>query len=152
MNFLIIFQVQSKYNIIHLLLCVLMMTNCVSAFPSSPIVKQDKNRTVVVFNNQVCRPVDPQHLTQAMGEFFDPSKMALDEATVKRSIDKDLMQSDDPSVDDDEEDDDELYSDNDDDDDDEEASDKSKSSDKSSYIHKYTEDPKHPNCLKSISL
>ncbi|XP_052689314.1 uncharacterized protein LOC128167565 [Crassostrea angulata] len=149
-----VLKVQSKYNIIHLLLCVLMMTNCVSAFPSSPIVKQDKNRTVVVFNNQVCRPVDPQHLTQAMGEFFDPSKMALDEATVKRSIDKDLMQSDDPSVDDDEEDDDELYSDNDDDDDDddEEASDKSKSSDKSSYIHKYTEDPKHPNYLKSIQF
>lgn len=146
MEFKIVFQVQSKY-IINLLLCVLMMTNCVSAFPS-PVVKQDKNRTVVVFHNQVCRPVDPQHLSQTMGNFFDRSKMAMDEATVKRSIDDDLMQSDDPSVDSD----DGLYSDDDSDDDSDEDEEVDGDKDKSSYIHEYTEDPKHPNYLKSIQF
>lgn len=100
-----------------------------------------------MFRNQICKPVDPQHLTQRMGEFFDSSKMALDEATVKRSIDDDLLQSDDPNVDDDG-----LYSDDDSDDDEDMSDKKQSSSDKTNYIHKYTEDPNHPDYLKSMQF
>ncbi|XP_061174950.1 protein trunk-like [Saccostrea echinata] len=141
-----VLKVQSKYNTFHLLLCVLTMISCANAFPS-PIVKQDNNRTVVMFRNQICKPVDPQHLTQRMGEFFDTSKMALDEATVKRSIDDDLLQSDDPNVNDDG-----LYSDDDSDEEEESSNKKQASSDKNSYIHKYSEDPNHPNYPESMQF
>lgn len=62
-----------------------MLANTAVAYPSRPKIIEERNRTIVIFQNKPCRPVDPSHLHYQMGDLFDTSRMAMDEGTVKRS-------------------------------------------------------------------
>ncbi|KAK3090453.1 hypothetical protein FSP39_011973 [Pinctada imbricata] len=148
-------QVKRSSKSLIYLFYLIMLIGPRAALPSRPIILQTHNQSVVIFRNQPCRPVDRQHLSTRMGKFFDESRMALDEATVKRSV---LQQkADDLDLDDDDDSDIDNVDDyseklkgrdlgDDDDDDDDDLDDLKQDEQQSTVtIHPFTTDPRHPD-------
>ena len=141
---LVYLQVHRSRDIASLLLYIYlttMLTGLASGLPSRPRIIEEKNRTVVIFKNQPCRPVDMQDLYKRMGSDFDDSKMAMDYATVKRSV---LQEKQQLANDDDDDDEDEFT-----DDSDNELGDISNDG---VTVHKYTDKSSDPHYSRSQQL
>jgi len=130
-----------------------MILSSVSAFPSYIPTRVEDNGNVSMVFFEKCKPVDPQHLMNQMGESFDGSRMALDEDSVKRSALQERSLEDD---DEDNEDDSDVDGETDvqgfDSGIDDLTASKQKLNNDNLKILKWTGDPKSPAYLDSMKL